>query len=284
MSLARRLAAVLLPAALLATGGCLATQGDIEKLQLTLKAMQDSMRVREARSDSAQAQLIRLTAQQQSQQLSQQFSREFNLLSDSVRQVSSSLQRLQGDVTLAMHDLRSQLTIVQEGIGQSQKRIQDLKSSVESAAPTMPAPAPAAAQGKGTAIAAPAAPPAAQLFTSGRTSLISNATGAARDAFQTLLDNYPNYDRAGEAQMFIADAYAQEGNRAAADSVYALVVTKYPGTSEASRSLYKRAMALKEAGQTAAALKLFEEIVAKYPRSDMRELADIELAALRKKP
>ena len=186
MSGVRRLSTALLPVALLATGGCLATQGDIEKLQLTLKVMQDSMRVREARSDTAQAQLIRTT----SQQMAQQFARDFAVVSDSLRQLSTSVQRLQGDVTLSMHDLRSQLVTVQEGIGQSQKRIQDLKSSEESAAPIVPAPMPAA-PGKGTDPASPVAPPAAQLFTMGRNSLISNATGAARE-LPAVADHVPD--------------------------------------------------------------------------------------------
>ena len=261
MSVARRLTAVLLPAALLATGGCLATSGDIEKLQLTLKSMQDSIRVRDARSDSLQVQTVRAAALQ----LAQQFARELAVVSDAVRQLSGSVQRLQGDVTLSMHDLRTQLVTVQEGIGQSRKGIQDLKSTVESAAPVA---MPPAAPGKGADPAAVGVPPAATLFSLGRKSLIGNATGAAREAFQQLITSYPTSDQAGEAQMNIGNAYAQEGNPAAADSVYALVTTKYAGRPEAATSLYKRAMALKEAGQAAQARKLFQEIMDKYPRSD----------------
>lgn len=277
MKRVRRAFALTLPVALLATGGCLATSGDIEKLQLSIKVMQDSMRVREARSNAMQADIIRSSAQQ----LAQQFTRELAVVTDSLRQLSGSFQRLQGDVTLSMHDLRVQLATVQEGIGQSRKTIQDLRSTVEAAAPSASVVPPA---GKPTDPAAVALPPAGMLFQMGQASLRSNATGAAREAFQTLVTNYPSSDRVAEAQMSIADAYAQEGNRSAADSVYALVVSKYAGRPEAARSLYKRAMALKEAGQIAHARNLFAEIVAKYPRSDYTELADLELAALAKKP
>ena len=277
MNRVRRAFALTLPVALLATGGCLATSGDIEKLQLSIKMMQDSMRVREARSNAMQADIIRSSAQQ----LAQQFTRELAVVTDSLRQLSGSLQRLQGDVTLSMHDLRSQLATVQEGIGQSRKTIQDLRSSVEAVSPTAPVSPPA---GKAGDAAAPAVPPAGQLWTMGRNSLRSNATAAARDAFQTLVNTYPTSDRAGDAQEQIGEAFAQEGNKSAADSVYALVATRYAGRPEASLALYKRAMGLKEAGQLAQARKLFQEIVDKYPRFDERFLADEELLRLPKQP
>jgi tol-pal system protein YbgF len=186
-----------------------------------------------------------------------------------------------------MHDLRTQFTTLQEGIGQSQKRIQDLGNKVEAATAPPSAPVPrvvdpapgAPAPGGSTA----GAPPAAQLFDMARQNLRRGATGAARDGFDTFLKEYPAHERAGEAQMWIADAYAQEGNRAAADSVYALVVTKYSTPDVVSRSLYKRAMALKEVGQAADASKLFQMIVDKYPRADERDLA-VEMLRTLKKP
>lgn len=118
---------VFLPVALVAAGGCLATRSDVEQLQLGVNAMRDSLRAQQARSDSATRTVVR----EATQQLGQQFARQFSTLSDSVRVVSTGLQRLQGDVSLAMHDLRTQLVTVQEGIGVSQKGISDLRTTVE---------------------------------------------------------------------------------------------------------------------------------------------------------
>ena len=273
MSLRRRLIAWTLPVALVATGGCLATSGDVEKIQLALKALQDSTRVRQARSDSLSRALVR----EMGEQLARQFSRDFGQVSDSIRQVVGAVQRLQGDVALSVHDLRTQLITLQEAVGQSQRRLQDLRSTVEATA-TPPAAAPA----PGAKPADPGAPPATQLYDMARTQLRGGATGAARDGFQNFLAQYPEDERAGDAQMFIADAFAQEGNRAAADSVYALVVTKYKGDAVVSRSLWKRAMMLKEAQQVDSARVLFKQIVDRYPRSDVGPLADEMLRTLRK--
>lgn len=268
---------VLLPVALVATGGCLATRGDVERLQLTLLARQDSMRAEQARADSINRQLIR----QATQQLAQQFNREFTIVSDSVRQLSVGLSRLQGDFALAMHDLRGQLVSVQEGIGQSQRRIQDLRTTVEAVSTPVvvppPAAGPAPAGGRGSG-----APPAAQLFEMARSQLRSGATAAARQGFETLVAEYPTHERASEAQMYIADAFHQEGNRPAADSVYALVAARYPGSESASRSLYKRAVFAMEAGDRQRATALAQEIVEKYPRANERDLAEDMLRTLRR--
>lgn len=283
-----RTARLLLPVAMLAAGGCLATRSDVEKLQLSVNAKLDSARVQQARADSMNRALLRDVTQQ----LGQQFARAFAAVSDSLRQVAaavSRIERVQGDMTLTMHDFRTQLVAVQEGVGLSQRRIADLRTSVEAvaAAPIVQAPAASSGTPAGGRGAAPSggtatAPPAAVLWESGNASLTKGATGAARESFQALVTNYPSYERTPEAQMYIADAFAQEGNRPAADSVYALVVATYPTATEvAARSLFKRAKLAVEAGSPDRARALYQDIITKYPRSTLRELADVELKSLR---
>ena len=256
-----------LPVALLATGGCLATRSDVEKLQLSVTAMQESMRAEQVRSDSTTRALLRAVTQQ----LGQQFDRQFDGVSDSVRAVSAGLQRLQGDMSLSMVELRRDMVVVQEGIGMSQKRIQDLKTSLD-AIPVAPPAAPAQQGGSGLPAAA-GAPPAATLWSLARGQLTSGATGSARNGFQMLVNEYPNHERAPEAQMYIAETYSSEGNRPAADSVYSMVVTKYPGTESAARSIWKRANLAIEVSDKERAIGLLQQIVDKYPRSDVYENA-----------
>ncbi len=264
--IARLRTLALLPVVVLTAGGCLATRGDIEKLQLSLRASADSARIREARSDSATRAMIA----DATQLLSRQFTRDFNAVSDSVRAVAAGLQRLNGDVALSMHDLRNQLTVVQEGIGQSQRRINDLRTQVEATAqaPVVRPADPAAPPVAGGTPSAPGAPPAATLFQSGKQSLLSNATAAARGSFQTLVDNYPGHDLAAEAYVNVGMSFAQEGNKTAADSVYALVPTKYPASAMAPNAVYKRAMLAIEVKDNARGRALLQSIIDKYPKSD----------------
>lgn len=268
---------VLLPAVALTAGGCLATRGDVERLELTVRALQDAARMQQATSDS----LTRALVREAGDQLAQQFARQFAVVSDSVRQVSAGVQRLQGDVTLSMHDLRTQLATVQEGIGQAQRRIQDVRTSVEASA-TQPAPRPAdpgaAAPQAGTS---QAAPPAAVLWSMGQRALLNRATASARENFQTLINVYPTDERVPGALANIAAAFADEGNRPAADSVYALVVERYPASDRAANALYKRAGLALDIKDTARARSLLQQVIDKYPKSDERQIAEELLKSLK---
>lgn len=265
----------LLPVVLLATGGCLATRVDVQRLELQVRSVESAAAVRQARSDSATQALVREIGQT----ITQQFSRQLAQVSDSVRQLAAALQRLQGDVQLAMHDVKGQLTTLQEGLGQSARRLQDLRSSVEASAGAQPPRQMDSTAAAGATAGIPAAP---TLFQTARTQLSRNALSSARANFQLLIDQYPTYDRVSDAQLEIGKIFAADGERAAADSVYALVVQKYPNSDAAPTALYKRAMLAKDLKDSARAKALFEQIVVKYPKSTERSLADDFLSALRK--
>ncbi len=256
----------LLPVVILTAGGCLATRGDIEKLQISMRVAAETARLREVRSDS----ITRAMIADATQLLSRQFTRDFNAVSDSVRGVAAGLQRLNGDVQLSMHDLRNQLTVVQEGIGQSQRRINDMRTLVEATAqaPVVRPADPAAPAVAGGTQPASGAPPAATLFQSGQASLLRNATGAARGSFQALVDNYPTHQLAAEAFLKVGVSFAQEGNRTAADSVFGLVSGKYPASPSAATAVYKRAMLAIEVKDNVRGRTLLQSIVDLYPKSD----------------
>jgi TolA-binding protein len=111
-------------------------------------------------------------------------------------------------------------------------------------------------------------PPAATLFQAGNASLLRNATGAARGSFQALVDNYPAHPLAPEAYVKLGISFAQEGNKTAADSVYALVPEKYPTSPSAATAVYKRAGLALGAKDNARYRALLQEVVDKYPKSD----------------
>src|SRR3954464_8012988 len=105
----------LAPAAAFAAAGCLASKGDIQWLQDEMR----SMRATEARTDSArrvQADsallLIRRT-------------------NDSLRSLSQRVGSFQASVGGDLRTLNDQLITIQELTGQSQKRILDLRASLE---------------------------------------------------------------------------------------------------------------------------------------------------------
>jgi TolA-binding protein len=168
-----------------------------------------------------------------------------------------------------------QILQLQELSGQGQRRIQELRASLEernAQAGGVPAVVDSAHAG---------APGPAQLFQSSLDQLRRGATGVARNGFLDLLRLYPTTEDAPEAMVYIAETYAAERNQVAADSVYGLVVQRYPSSPKAATASYKRALSLKAAGQTAAARAAFDRIVKTYPRSDEAALAKEQLRTLR---
>jgi TolA-binding protein len=243
-------------------GGCVATRGDVRLLQDELRALRGSVSAadtaRRAQADSVLVTLARAN--------------------DSLRALSARVARVQAvqaDATGTLYELGRQLITIQELSGQSQRRLQELRASLENKAQE-------AAAATDTARAAPATLPGPNsLFELARDQLARGSPRAAREALDTLIVRYPTADVVPAAQFFVAEAYAQEGNRAAADSVYNMVALRHPRSDRAPTALYKLALARRDAGQTAAAQTLLERIVRDYPRTDEAVFAREQLRVMR---
>jgi tol-pal system protein YbgF len=184
--------------------------------------------------------------------------------------------------------MNQQLLQIQELTGQSQRRLQELRSSLEArqqeAVPVTPSTTPrdsagAAAPGAQTPpVAAPSGPPAGspgpnQLFQSSLDQMRRGSPASARRGFEELLRLYPTSELAGEAQFYIGEALAAEGNLAAADTAYGTVVARYSESPRAPTALYKRALLLQQRGNVALARTALNELLRRYPRSDEAQLA-----------
>ncbi|MGZ8378862.1 MAG: tetratricopeptide repeat protein [Gemmatirosa sp.] len=248
---ARRLAVV---AALpLSTAACFVTRADVRVLQQDIA----TVRTESARSDSARvAQLDRVASQ-------------LGAVNDSLRAMSVRTARFQGDARDALRGLGEQLIQVQELTGQSQRRLQELRASMEQRAETMGATG-------GTPGAAPdstGGPGPNQLYELSLDQFRRGSFATARTGFLDLLRRFPTADVAAEAQFYVAESYASERNAAAADTAYQAVVTRYPQSPRAATALYKRARARQAAGRRTEARPLYEELLRRFPRSDEAELA-----------
>lgn len=228
--------------------GCFATQQDVQVLQGDIK----TLRSEQAASDSAR----RL---QMDRALS-----SLRLANDSLAAIGNRLTRFRSDVTSSMASVQQQLLQVQELTGQSQRRIQEVRASLEE---RQSATAPPDLNG----VAATPGPNA--LFQVAREQMMQGSNAAARQAFQDLITKYPKADVAPDAQFYIAETYAAENNAAAADSVYAQVAARYAGSPRAATAIYKRAVAAQNSGNGDRARELYNTLVKKYPRSDEAALA-----------
>lgn len=260
-SLARIASVTAMTAVAMGVSGCFATQQDIRVLQGDISLM----RTEQAAADSARrVQLDRVI-------------RDLHTANDSLRSLGSSFIRFRSDVSTNLSSIDQQLLQVQELTGQSQRRLQEVRASLEERQGTAPA-TPGATP---TAGATDATPGPNQLFQIAREQMMQGSNASARQGFQDLLDKYPKSDLAAEAQFYIAETYAAENNTSAADSVYARVASKFAGSPRAATAMYKRAVAAQNAGRTDAARDLFNQVVKKYPRSDEAALSRDRLRALK---
>ena len=261
--------ALLAPVVILTTGACFATRGDVRVLQADLLASREEMKAglaEAAARDSANTRALDASLASIAQGLA--------LVTDTVRSMHATTMRLRGDVREDLTAIRAQLITVEERVGASARRIQELRAGLEADATdrsNLPAAPRDSSKPPGTA---PAGPGPAQLYQMAQEQLRGGRWGSARGAFNDILTQYPTSDLAPDALFGIGQAYENEGNGASADSVYALVVQRHPQSERAPTALYKRATALRVTGQTAAAQALYKQIVDKYPRSDAAVLAE----------
>jgi tol-pal system protein YbgF len=238
---------LVVPAAML-FAGCFATQKDVQVLQSDIS----TLRTERLAADSANARHL------------DQALASMRVANDSLVALSSHLTRFRSDVTSSMTSVQQQLLQVQELTGQSQRRIQEVRASLEQRqSETLPP----------DSTGAPATPGPNALFQVAREQMMQGSNAAARQAFQDLIAKYPTSDVAPDAQFYIAETYAAENNASAADSVYAEVASKYSGSPRAATAIYKRAVAAQTAGNGDKARDLYNQLIKKYPRSDEAALA-----------
>jgi tol-pal system protein YbgF len=243
-----------------ASAGC-ATKGDMRILQEELRSLRSSIAhsdtTQRAQADSA----MRLIAR----------------ANDSLRFLSTRFAAFQANVNGGLYDMGRQLLQIQELSGQSQRRLQELRASLETRTEAMNAPVSAPSD----TTRPPGGPGPAQLFQVAFEQMQRGSFGVARTGFQELLARYPAFEDAPTAQLYIGQSLAEEKNTAAADSVYQLVVSKYPQSKAAPTALYKLALSLVAQKKTTPARGALNRILKDYPNSDEAALARDLLRTIR---
>lgn len=257
------------PVAFLATGACFATRSDVQVLQNDLAIMRAEAAERELRQRAKIDSLLDALA-------------VIDVVNDSVRVANARMARFQSDMREELYALNQQLLTVQELTGQSQRRLQELRASVEQrnleaqaaqSMPVQPVPGDTTAPPTAGGTPTPPTPGPNQLLQLGIDQMRRGSHGVARRAFQDLLAQYPTADIAPDALYWIATTYSEERNIPAADSVFAQVVERYPESARAPTALYRRARIQLDQNNSAAARRLLEQVIAQWPRSDEAELA-----------
>ena len=269
--------AVLAMIGTLALTACVATKQDVILLQGDLRTMRAEYAYRDSARRAQFDSVMRMMV----------------TLNDSIRGVKGDLSSFQGNVLGDLFKVRDGLIEIRALTGQSQTRITELRAELEqrngilqsqpvapapvTSAPVKPSDAAAATAATAapavTAVATPPAPGPNQLYTMALDQLRRGSTSAARAGFTDFLAQYPQHERAGDAQYYVAETLERDGKLVDAEAAYLAVYTRFPRSEKSPTAMFKRAALLRGQGKPDRAREVLELLVRTYPRSDEADLA-----------
>jgi tol-pal system protein YbgF len=233
--------------ALLGAGGC-ATKKDVRTLQQELYAMR-------AQQDSLYREILRQNL----------------LLADSVRGGAELIRNTRAQLSNQIRQLNDVAVSLQQLLGLTQQQILQLRERAESA-PQAPAP-----------VAQPSPSPegAEELYRTGATKLQEKSAAAARIAFEQFLTQYPDHERAPDAQMAVGESYVLDEDLAGAVQAFERVAEAYPTSGRAPEALYRAGQLSEDRRRLDDARAFYRRIVQRYANSPSARLAQQRLNRLR---
>ncbi len=216
------------------------------------------LREETARADTARA--VEFTRQVEAIMAQQQ------VLIDSVRAMQARLTRSTGQFRSDHTEIQRQLIQIQELTGQSQQRLSDLRTQIQSRG--------GIGVGVGDTLAARPrlGTQADELFDAALQQLRRGSAVTARSGFQMFLDSFPAHPRATDAQFLLGEAWTQLDTDSAA-AAYRGVVARFPDSPRAPMALFKLGVIAEQDDRLEEARSYFRRVLAGYPRSDEAALA-----------
>ncbi len=173
--------------------------------------------------------------------------------------------------------VRESIADLNSRVGRVQNQITDLRDGLQIMAAPPPPP------GAGDSAAMGGTPPmgsAASLYNNARRDQSGGKMDLALMQYQDFLKFYPNSDLAPAAQYGIGEIYFAKGDYEAARQAFDLVLEKYPENPQTPDAMFMKAMSLAQANQDRAAAREFRALVKRYPDTGLTRRAEEELAKL----
>ena len=244
-----------------------ALKGDVRRVEQQVLELRTEM----ARADSARADFVDFTLQEiialQRQVL------------DSLDAQDRQLAMFRGTIRSDITEVQRQLMQIQELTGQSQQRLSELGGRLADRERVQVVVVPQ--DGSDTTAATPPPSGGAQssvdeVYQLGVSLLNRGSPQTARTAFQQLLQQYPDHERAQDAQFHLAESW-EGSDPDSAVATYELVVQNYPNSPRAPTALYRLGLLAEQNGDMEAAQVYYTRVVSGYPQSDAAVLARTKL-------
>jgi tol-pal system protein YbgF len=232
------------------TAGC-ALKGDVRKVELQVQALKADLDSSDA-SRAAEKDTILSAVRQLQQALNTQ---------------QAYLVQLRGDLRTELIGVNQQLVAIQELTGQSQQRLTELRSRLETRS-SQPDPNALPVGPSGN----PSGPGPDQMYDASLQQYRRGSNATARLGFREFLRVYPSHERAPDALYYVGESFEQAAPDSAA-AVYDQLVKGYPNSSRSPSSLYKLGRLAEQRGDRNAARTFYSRVIAGYPRSPEADLA-----------
>lgn len=191
-----------------------------------------------------------------------------------IEKLQSALQKLEAQVNSLQQTVQAQQTTIE-----SLRAQLDALSHQQQALSEGPRTAAGAARIRtGTAGAWPAAADA--LYKAALDDFSAHRNGSAAKGFGKLLKDYGGFDMAGDAQFYLGEIEYRQGNYRIAVQAYDKVLDQYPNCDKLAASQLKKAFALLELEERAEGVQELRNLIARYPNSPEAIQAKEKLADL----
>jgi len=181
------------------------------------------------------------------------------------------LVQMRGDLRTELLSVQQQLVSVQELTGQSQQRLTELRSRIESRAQQPDPGVPSTGTPVGPS-GNPAGPGPDQMYDLSLQQYRRGSLATARLGFREFLRVFPTHERAPDALFYIGESFEQAAPDSAA-AVYDQVVKTYAKSPRAPSALYKQGLLAEQRGDKPTARTFYSRVIATYPRSPEADLA-----------
>ncbi len=246
--------------------GC-ALKSDVKQVETELVLL---------RQESAQQDSLRGARLNEVLELQQ---RLMDSLGASIATTQRAVTSIQGSLSGDLYRIQQQLVQVQELTGQSQQRLSELRTQLETRGPQATSTSPSPADTGINAATSSAGPSADQMYEASLQQLRRGSVATARMGFRQLLQAHADSPRVPDALYFIGESWAAETPDSAA-RYYEQVVTTYPTSARAAGALYKLGLLAERRHDATAAHAYYTRVARDYPRSEEAALVPDKLKAL----
>jgi tol-pal system protein YbgF len=206
--------------------------------------------------------------------LYREIQRQNRQLADSVRSGAELTRTTRAQLSNQIRQLNEVVISLQQLLGQTQQRIAELRERAEQADASRQQPA---AQPQPDANAASAE----ELYRTGAAKLQEKSAASARIAFEQFLTQYPQHERAADAQFGLAETYALDEEWADAVAQFVRVAEAHPTSARAPEALYRAGQISEDRKRTTEARTYYQRVVQRYGNSPSARLAQQRLNRLR---